>query len=261
MRLILLFNFLSISLFTFGQDNILTAKYVRTFTSNSKIIIDTFELVSNNTNSIYRSSISSKSSQQDPYEESYDNEGTTIITINSPKGDLEHLSYFIDHAAKRLVAREMFTDANQQVEYFLVSENLKSIVWSLTSESTLIDGIPCNKAKCRFRGRDYEAWFAPSVPSKAGPWKFHGLPGLILKVREVNNHSSIHCISYRTDSGIVDIAPPGNGTPIDLQEYITMRNSSVKEFMQKLISKLPKGAEISIKPQQDNNFEIEFEFN
>ncbi|MBQ9362009.1 MAG: GLPGLI family protein, partial [Bacteroidaceae bacterium] len=46
-------------------------------------------------------------------------------------------------------------------------------------------GHRCQKATCRFRGRDFVAWFAADVPIKGGPWKFGGLPGCILKVYDV----------------------------------------------------------------------------
>lgn len=54
--------------------------------------------------------------------------------------------------------------------------------WTLVDEHQTILGHKCQKATCRFRGRDFEAWFATSVPVKGGPWKFGGLPGCILKV-------------------------------------------------------------------------------
>lgn len=54
--------------------------------------------------------------------------------------------------------------------------------WTLTSETQTIIGYKCQKATCRFRGRDFEAWFTTDIPVKLGPWKFGGLPGLILKV-------------------------------------------------------------------------------
>lgn len=54
--------------------------------------------------------------------------------------------------------------------------------WTLSDETQTILGHSCQKAMCRFRGRDFVAWFASDVPVKGGPWKFGGLPGCILKV-------------------------------------------------------------------------------
>lgn len=54
--------------------------------------------------------------------------------------------------------------------------------WTLADETQTILGHRCQKATCRFRGRDFVAWFATDVPVKGGPWKFGGLPGCILKV-------------------------------------------------------------------------------
>ncbi|MDE7387618.1 MAG: GLPGLI family protein [Muribaculaceae bacterium] len=54
--------------------------------------------------------------------------------------------------------------------------------WALEDETQTILGHKCQKATCRFRGRDFVAWFATDVPIKGGPWKFGGLPGCILKV-------------------------------------------------------------------------------
>lgn len=34
-------------------------------------------------------------------------------------------------------------------------------------------------ATTQFRGLTYTAWFALDIPINEGPWKFHGLPGLI----------------------------------------------------------------------------------
>lgn len=57
--------------------------------------------------------------------------------------------------------------------------------WELVDEHQTILGHKCQKAKCRFRGRNFVAWFASDVPIKGGPWKFGGLPGCILKVYDV----------------------------------------------------------------------------
>ena len=56
--------------------------------------------------------------------------------------------------------------------------------WRMGTETQTILGHLCYKATCHWRGRDFIAWFAPDIPVKAGPWKFGGLPGLILKLQD-----------------------------------------------------------------------------
>ena len=62
------------------------------------------------------------------------------------------------------------------------TEKMTPIAWTLGTDTTTILGHPCQKATCHWRGRDYEAWFATDIPIRRGPWKFGGLPGLIMKI-------------------------------------------------------------------------------
>ena len=66
--------------------------------------------------------------------------------------------------------------------------------WTIQKESATICGYQCQKATCHYRGRDFEAWFAPSIPIKKGPWKFGGLPGLILKVYDKDHLYTFECV-------------------------------------------------------------------
>lgn len=70
--------------------------------------------------------------------------------------------------------------------------------WSLHKETQTIIGYQCQRATCRFRGRDFEAWFAPAIPVKRGPWKFQGLPGLILKVYDKDKLYTFEAIGLET---------------------------------------------------------------
>lgn len=66
--------------------------------------------------------------------------------------------------------------------------------WTLQKETSTICGHKCQKATCHFRGRDFEAWFAPSIPIRKGPWKFGGLPGLIMKVYDKDKFYTFECV-------------------------------------------------------------------
>ena len=59
--------------------------------------------------------------------------------------------------------------------------------WTLESEKQTICGYQCQRATCHWRGRDYEAWFTSAIPLKSGPWKFGGLPGLIMKIYDTKH--------------------------------------------------------------------------
>lgn len=59
--------------------------------------------------------------------------------------------------------------------------------WTLQGDTASFLGHQCQKAMCHWRGRDYIAWFAPDIPINRGPWKFGGLPGLIMKVHDVDS--------------------------------------------------------------------------
>ena len=67
--------------------------------------------------------------------------------------------------------------------------------WTLTQDIATVSGYHCQKATCRFHGRNFEAWFTPEVPVKFGPWKFGGLPGLIVKVYDTDHLYTFECTS------------------------------------------------------------------
>jgi GLPGLI family protein len=75
--------------------------------------------------------------------------------------------------------------SNGKVDYYILEESLPDFGWKITEERKKIAQFECIKAVSKpFRGRVYEAWFAPEIPMSNGPWKFSGLPGLILEAED-----------------------------------------------------------------------------
>ena len=70
---------------------------------------------------------------------------------------------------------------------FEVKSALPQIKWEIKSEKKKIDKYICQKAIGEFGGRRYIIWFAPELHFNDGPWKFSGLPGLILQARDERN--------------------------------------------------------------------------
>ena len=72
--------------------------------------------------------------------------------------------------------------------------------WMFSNEICTIWGYRCQKAVCTFRGRTWSAWFTPEIPIPDGPWKFAGLPGLVLKVEDDRGHYAFSCIAIRNEA-------------------------------------------------------------
>jgi GLPGLI family protein len=67
-------------------------------------------------------------------------------------------------------------------------EKLDLFTWILTNDTSTLNGYKVQKATCEFGGRSWIAWFAPALPYSDGPYKFNGLPGLIVKIHDIRNH-------------------------------------------------------------------------
>ena len=63
----------------------------------------------------------------------------------------------------------------------IIEERLNPIPWRITSEQKIIRGYKTIKATTQYEGRSYVAWFAPAIPVPFGPYRLHGLPGLIIE--------------------------------------------------------------------------------
>jgi GLPGLI family protein len=58
----------------------------------------------------------------------------------------------------------------------------------LLDKDSLINGYTVQKARLSYGGRLWSAWYTLEIPVADGPYKFSGLPGLILKVSDSQGH-------------------------------------------------------------------------
>ncbi len=66
---------------------------------------------------------------------------------------------------------------------YKIKDSLHPMKWEKLKETKNISNYKCKAAKTTFRGRTYIAYYTEKIPISTGPWKFGGLPGLILEVR------------------------------------------------------------------------------
>lgn len=130
-------------------------------------------------------------------------------------------------------------------EELYVKENNFDWNWQLEEEVKQIGNFTCQKATTTFRGRDYIAWFASSIPVSFGPWKFHGLSGLILEVYDLNGEFHIQAKNIKIGQESCDIyidTEELDDKTMDIQAYLDRQDELIDIDFAKLSSKLPKGS-------------------
>ncbi|MCY0978637.1 GLPGLI family protein [Chryseobacterium wangxinyae] len=86
-------------------------------------------------------------------------------------------------------------------DQYKVSDDRK-INWKIKSKKQKIGEWNTQKAETEFGGRKWIAWFASEIPIQDGPYKFHGLPGLIVKIEDVTKSHVFNLQAVKTIANI-----------------------------------------------------------
>jgi len=144
---------------------------------------------------------------------------------------------------------------------FIVKETVPVINWVLLNEEKNIGTLKVKKAKANFRGRTYIAWYSNTYKIKMGPWKFSGLPGLIIEIYDTTKRyhwlmKSLKKIDKKTKSDFnINF---NKGKEINLKDYLTLRYDTKIELIN--ISKLPRGTKVEVGKINRNGIELKYEW-
>jgi GLPGLI family protein len=85
-------------------------------------------------------------------------------------------------------------DDVDEKKYNLIIDTLNAINWQLSNETKNILKYPCKKAMGTFKSFKFTAWYCPDLIFTDGPWKFNGLPGLILQLDRDDQNLQVSAI-------------------------------------------------------------------
>ena len=80
-----------------------------------------------------------------------------------------------------------FTQDIVKDQFYYIQE-MNQFDWKIHPETKTIEDYKVQKATTTFAGRNYVSWFTTEIPIPEGPYKFNGLPGLILEIADTENH-------------------------------------------------------------------------
>lgn len=107
-------------------------------------------------------------------------------------------------------------------------KDYRKLDWRILPEKNKIDSYLCQKATVNFGGRNWTAWFAPEIAIQDGPYKFSGLPGLIVEMYDSTDSHHFKIIGSRklSPKEILQITPD----PIYIFDFGTPKDTDLQLF-------------------------------
>jgi len=141
--------------------------------------------------------------------------------------------------------------------------------WKILPEKQKIGEYNAQKATTTYGGREWTAWFSTDIPFQDGPYKFYGLPGLIVKLEDkTGSHTMTLIGNKKTEaSSETEVQLPGvtmiglGGKDIEVtkkqfkkawKDYQTDPTKDMKQSM----STLPAGAIVKMKNQDGKDIDM-----
>jgi GLPGLI family protein len=141
--------------------------------------------------------------------------------------------------------------------------------WKILPEKQKIGEYNAQKATTTYGGREWTAWFSTDIPFQDGPYKFYGLPGLIVKLEDKTGSHTMTLIGNKKTvaSSETEVQLPGvtmiglGGKDIEVtkkqfkkawKDYQTDPTKDMKQTM----STLPAGAIVKMKNQDGKDIDM-----
>jgi len=162
-----------------------------------------------------------------------------VVWFENSKTDFTYnQKYFTDFSNDSIIF-----NSNVFTRKIIIKDTFKNLNWELLEKSkdSIILGYNCQKATTKFRGRTYEAYFTTEIATNAGPWKFHGLPGLILSIRSLDDYFILNAMKYQLKKENDELSNPfKNETIYTWPDYI---NFTIK-FLKKQLKVMKTTADV-----------------
>lgn len=148
-----------------------------------------------------------------------------LFSFNSPNVSNDEL--FLNPQKQKLIRVDKIGPTAYQIP-----EDYPIINWKITNQTKIIGGYNCQQAFGEFGGRLYTVWFTPEIPFPYGPWKLHGLPGLILQASDAKNDVQFNYGGFKKElDSKVSIALPDNAPQTTLKDFMKAKAAFEKNLM------------------------------
>lgn len=164
----------------------------------------------------------------------YYNEEEEATNDSLLKKDNESSVLFKDKIIKSYPEYTMNQATKISADYYLVSDT-RILKWEIKEQKEKISDYNAQKATTNFMGRNWTAWFTTEIPIQDGPYKFHGLPGLILKLEDNTSSHIFEIIAIKNSAFERKFEFRSNYIKIDYAQYKKLFHEHLQNPTKKLM--------------------------
>lgn len=207
------FIFLLVSSLVPAQELTDKFKYKATYDLTWQIDSTNSESIQNETMVLFIGDKISRFSSEGQYiadsiKEAYKDRERTQQSFNEmrSKMPMSALNFYV--FKRQNSAQVSFTEKIVKDNYRYI-QDIDDLNWEILPETKEVAGFVAQKAKASFSGRDYTAWFTTEIPISEGPYKFRGLPGLILEISDNNDYYTFKLNGFKelNDEILIEFEP------------------------------------------------------
>lgn len=221
-----------VSFFGYSQQNSIIASYQ--FSSQFTSRVET--LTANQKNAFYQ--VVNKSFLKDNLKPSVTSNGDVVKVIDY-KDNIYANFIFSNNQDFSYI-----TYLKNKNDTLLVLDDAPIMDWKLKEEKVKIGEFNCMKAELDFRGRKWIAYYTLDIPIPFGPFKFKGLPGLIVSMESSSHGDTLKwsLLSLKTDS-FLEVPLPNSfeGENVTLKEVLESEYVKREDQNKRVMTKLGRG--------------------
>lgn len=97
---------------------------------------------------------------------------------------MKYRTYFVDRIYFNSYLKDQISSIKYNSNFFSYETENPNLNWTVTDERKNIGNITCSSATIESMGRNWKAYYAGKYPFPYGPYRFQGLPGLIIGIED-----------------------------------------------------------------------------
>ncbi|MDO5614782.1 MAG: GLPGLI family protein [Cruoricaptor ignavus] len=162
-------------------------------------------------------------------------------TFNFDRSQMEQFRTLINYQIDKNISEQKVTFKNRIGRDLYAYDEDRALSWKILLETSVIGDYKVQKAETDFAGRKWQAWFTQDVPMMDGPYKFYGLPGLIVKIEDSQNHYSFDLKETKSIAELPNLQQMGNTVAVKRKDYDKQMEKYRKDPMATMQSGMMQG--------------------